>query len=226
MGCRVCDHPAKALTGASDPAMTPHAQGLPQKTRTCNQGHVYDTPKCLPCKRAYVKQWRKDNPDRLAAQRKKYNAKSAKRLLPIRTQWKRDHPERDIWGQMIQRCSPSKALKYPGYAGRGITVCDRWSGEDGFSNFLSDMGPRPGKEYSIERMNNDLGYSPENCKWATKREQARNTRRNHYLTLNGRSQCLTAWAIELGVNMNALRSRLRMGWSVEDVLTIPVKSRR
>jgi hypothetical protein len=79
------------------------------------------------------------------------------------------------WQTMIQRCKNPKHPKYPTYGARGITVCERWKV---FENFYADMGDRPSPHYSIDRKNNDKGYSPDNCRWATKREQLLNTRRS------------------------------------------------
>jgi hypothetical protein len=79
-------------------------------------------------------------------------------------------PEYRVWRSMHQRCSNPKHIRYQRYGGRGITVCDRWGS---FENFLADMGPRP-TGLTLERKNNDQGYSPDNCKWATWSEQNRN----------------------------------------------------
>jgi hypothetical protein len=85
-------------------------------------------------------------------------------------------PEHRNWRNMIDRCGNPKCKYYPRYGGRGIKVCERWLGPDGFANFYADMGPKPSPAHSIDRVNNDAGYEPGNCKWATKAEQARNRR--------------------------------------------------
>lgn len=90
------------------------------------------------------------------------------------------------WDALIQRCTNPKNHNFKDYGGRGVTVCERWLL---FENFLADMGHRP-KGFKIERKDNDGPYSPENCKWATQAEQNRNTRRNRYLVMDGRRQCL------------------------------------
>ena len=76
---------------------------------------------------------------------------------------------------MIQRCANENHIAFFRYAGRGITVCDRWRGEHGFENFLADMGERP-EGTTLDRRDNDTGYTPQNCRWATRKEQRANQR--------------------------------------------------
>lgn len=128
-------------------------------------------------------------------------------------------PERFVLRLMINRCHNPKNPGYCNYGARGIAVCDRW--RNSYEAFLGDMGHRPGTGFSIERINNDRGYEPGNCKWATRTEQNRNTRQNILLTAFGRTQCVTAWAEELGIPSGSIRDRLKGGWTVEQALSTP-----
>jgi hypothetical protein len=124
--------------------------------------------------------------------------------------------EHNIWSSMIQRCTDPQHKDYPRYGGRGIGVCDRWRF---FNLFLADMGSRPeGK--SIDRIDNDADYSPENCRWASLSEQARNRRTSKMVTFRGETKSLADWADELGIERKTLQMRLK-AWSVERALTTP-----
>lgn len=133
-------------------------------------------------------------------------------------------PEYSTWNGMITRCINPKAISYKYYGARGITVCERWRR---FENFFADMGKRPSSEHSLERIDNNKGYSPENCKWATEAEQHRNFRTNRMLTFNGKSMCLVDWAKHLGMPKGRLNDRInKLGWSIEQAFTTPrLKSR-
>ena len=105
---------------------------------------------------------------------------------------------------MVQRCSNPKYPQYQDYGGRGITLCVRWLT---FANFLADMGARP-VGTTLDRMDNDEDYRPGNCRWATKSEQMRNTRRNRWIEIDGRRQCLTDWCREFHINRTTVINRV------------------
>lgn len=123
-----------------------------------------------------------------------------------------------VWRSMMDRCTDQKNKRYQRYGGRGITVCDRWHDVHAF---IADMTPgySPGRQ--IDRINNDLGYSPENCRWATTRQQTRNYSRNVVVEFNGKAMCIADWAEQLGMNYGTLWDRLKQGWSAERALTTP-----
>lgn len=126
-------------------------------------------------------------------------------------------PEYRSWQAMFKRCDNPNSEAYHHYGGRGIGICERWKE---FTNFLADMGHRPSMQHSLDRKDNDGNYEPGNCRWATKEEQARNQRRNHILTMAGRSQCLAAWAKEFSIEPSKLRQRIRRGLSIEQALEL------
>lgn len=120
--------------------------------------------------------------------------------------------EYNIWCKMKERCYSKNSTGYKYWGGRGIKVCEEW--ENSFINFYKDMGDRP-KEMSIDRIDNNKGYSKENCRWATRRQQARNTRRNRMLTYMGETKCLAEWAEKLNLKPATIFMRLRRGWNIE-----------
>lgn len=127
-----------------------------------------------------------------------------------------------IWSGMVQRCTNPNAPAYKHYGGRGIYVCDRWLGDSGFVNFLADMGRRPSKRYSLGRINNNGPYSPENCRWETAIQQARNKRTSHLVTVNGVTKCVSEWAGEFGICRNLVYRRLESGFDNETAIMAPV----
>lgn len=125
------------------------------------------------------------------------------------------------WSSMISRCSNLNNIKYADYGGRGIKVCDRWLGKDGFVNFLADMGIRP-EGMTLDRYpSNDGNYEPGNCRWATAEEQASNRRGNHLIVFLGRSLTISQWAREYHIKPKTLFERLRRGMPIEIALSIP-----
>lgn len=134
------------------------------------------------------------------------------------------------WDHMIQRCTNSNNGRYKDYGGRipPITVCDRWNIKKGgsFENFLNDMGERP-KNKTLDRINNNLGYYKENCKWSTRNEQQRNKRNNRVEIFNNKTQYRIDLAKEHDIKINTLNHRLdKMGLSVKEALTTPLKRRK
>jgi hypothetical protein len=89
----------------------------------------------------------------------------------------RKHPAANSWYSMIARCTKPSATGYANYGGRGIKVCDRWQGPDGLANYIADMWPRPSDGHTLDRIDNDGDYTPENCQWSTAQEQVRNQRK-------------------------------------------------
>jgi hypothetical protein len=121
---------------------------------------------------------------------------------------------------MIQRCHNPKHAAYGMYGGRGISVCPPW--ENSFQEFFKDMGQRPSPQHWLDRIDNSKGYSPENCRWAIAKEQARNRRDNRTLTLDGKSMTMAGWSEFTGIAACTIRMRLERGWSLADALNKPV----
>jgi len=137
---------------------------------------------------------------------------------------RRFYSEFASWLAMRQRCSNSNTVGWNNYGGRGIKVCHRW--QNSFAAFLKDMGPKPSAKHSIDRKDHDGNYEPDNCRWATKHEQARNCRSNRYVTFRGETLCVSAWAERTGLSANLVRARLNLGWDVEKTLTTPHGAKR
>ncbi len=119
-----------------------------------------------------------------------------------------------IWYDMRRRCSDKKRPEYKDYGGRGISFCERWNS---FENFLADMGSRPSRFHTLDRKDNNGDYSPQNCQWATKKEQASNRRSSSLWTSGGVTYPLACWAESLGVKRTTLGARLRKAKSQEEI---------
>jgi hypothetical protein len=134
----------------------------------------------------------------------------------------RQHPrEYRCWKDMRSRCNNANDSDYKDYGGRGIAVCARW---DDFAAFLADMGARPDR-HSIDRIDVQLGYAPENCRWADDKQQANNKRSNVVLAMLGRTQTLMQWCDEYGIDRTKVRYRLSMGWPLSEALRKDVDGR-
>jgi hypothetical protein len=132
-------------------------------------------------------------------------------------------PEYKVWKSMRTRCNNPNEKAFKNYGGRGITVCERWNK---FQNFIDDMGRRPTQKHTIDRIDNNLGYSPDNCRWVTKDVQANNTRTvlsaKRY-TFNEKTMRISEWSTELGIPRLTLHARInKYGWSVEKAFTTPL----
>lgn len=127
------------------------------------------------------------------------------------------------WVAMLHRCNSPKDDSYKRYGGRGITVCERWNNP---ANFIEDMGLRPKGKYSLDRINNDLGYCKENCRWALKEVQSNNTSTNRFLELNGIRLTVTQWARRIGMKRITLSRRVNAGWSIPDAINTPASNKK
>lgn len=124
---------------------------------------------------------------------------------------------------MMDRCYNWKNKRYKHYGGRGIVVCCRW--RKSLAMFARDMGPRPSRKHSIDRVDNNGNYEPNNCRWATAQEQSYNMSRNVLIIYLNRVQCATAWAREYGLRPRTLLDRLARGWTTEKAITTPAAKR-
>lgn len=122
------------------------------------------------------------------------------------------------YNNMKCRCYKKGSPAYKNYGGRGITICKSWL--NSFPNFLNwAISSGWNKSLSLERIDNNKGYSPSNCKWATRYEQSRNNRRNKLITFNGKTLCSVDWSKETGINRRTITSRIEAGWPLDQVLT-------
>lgn len=124
------------------------------------------------------------------------------------------------WSAMRVRCHNKNTAYYRRYGGRGITICERWNS---FENFLSDMGPRP-IGASLDRINNNGNYAPDNCRWSSSKVQNRNKSSNLLITHDGQTKSVSEWAEFLNVKRTTMFQRVRYGWDIERMLFEPVKS--
>lgn len=128
--------------------------------------------------------------------------------------------ERVAWNNLRYRCTNPSSSMYEDYGGRGIKVCDRWSGTDGFINFYNDMGKRPldeeGRPYQIDRIDVNGDYCPENCRWVSISDNAKNKRCSIYVTIFGDKYCATDAARMFGLNRTTITESVRLGRCTAD----------
>ena len=129
------------------------------------------------------------------------------------------------WTAMHARCRDKNHVGYAEYGGRGIRVCERWHGPDGYANFLADVGERPSVAHSIDRLNVGGDYEPGNVRWATVEEQAINKRTTRWIEACGQRLTLQQWADRIGISAGTLHYRLASGWPESLAVTAPPGSR-
>lgn len=160
----------------------------------------------------------------IAGGSKHCGCQSLKRATAAATKHNMSHSkEYRAWMSIKSRTLNPNCAGYIDYGARGITICEEW--RNSFDVFLRDMGPAPSKSHSIDRRNNNLGYSKENCRWATAKEQQRNRRVNVLITFAGATRSISEWEEMLGVHPGSLRDRFRNGWSIERAMTTPYRKK-
>lgn len=129
-----------------------------------------------------------------------------------------DHPLYHCWYNMLDRCYDKTNKQWPGYGGRGITVCDEWRGSSGLARFVADMVECP-PGMSIDRIDNDGPYCKANCRWSSRKEQQRNMRNNRFITHNGRTGTIGDWAKWINIPAGTISYRLKVGRSLDVALS-------
>lgn len=221
---------APALRGSDSCRYYPHASpdSSPDKiccdcgARFCYRG----TLKVVRCDACGARRWRRahrETPPR-PFHMVPAAAHSAPLVVRLRAPASKRHPLYDVWSNMILRCHNPRIPHYASYGGRGITVCQRW--RDSIDAFAADMGPRPNKA-TIERIDNDGGYEPSNCRWASRWEQGQNRRDTKHIAWEGVTRSIGAWYAATGATIayTTFSSRLQRGWSPERAAQTPVEQR-
>jgi len=124
---------------------------------------------------------------------------------------------------MMRRCYDNRIPKYKYYGGRGIKVCTRWNTD--FMSFVADVTPRPSPKHTIDRIDNDGDYSPENTRWSTQKTQNRNSRRNVFATINGETKLVADWCVIYNTLQSRVCSRVARGWALNDAITKPPQTK-
>lgn len=127
----------------------------------------------------------------------------------------------ETWANMLSRCRNPKIRSYRDYGSRGIKVCEEWLEFENFYKWALSSGYK--ENLTIDRIDVNKDYSPENCRWATTKQQARNKRTSVFITYKGETKVLKDWAIEYKIDSSTLKGRISRGWRIEDALTKPVK---
>lgn len=141
-----------------------------------------------------------------------------------------EYAEYSSFIHMKGRCLNPRDAAFKDYGGRGIQICDRWrfgeGGRSGFECFLADLGFKPSPLHTLDRIKSEGNYEPSNCRWGTKKQQARNRRSNHYVTLNGERISLVDACERLHLGYSSVNSRIRRGWTFERAISDPPRASR
>lgn len=149
------------------------------------------------------------------------NKERSKTFGGITTHGMSNTPEYDSWEHIVQRCANPKNDCFKNYGARGITICNEWLND--FMAFYNHIGPKPSKNHSVDRIDNNSGYKPGNVRWATPREQSNNSRNNRKITIRGWTLTVAQWARFAGIKQATLWYRLRAGWHCERAIFSPIK---
>ena len=131
---------------------------------------------------------------------------------------------REIWRSMKKRCENPNCKDYKHYGAHGLRVCKEWQDFDTFKEWALAHGYDDTK--TLDRMNNNVGYSPTNCRWISRRRQAYNRTTNRFITIDGQTRTLKEWSVRYGIGDDVILHRIESGWSVEDAIKVPKGSRR
>lgn len=141
----------------------------------------------------------------------------------VRTHGRSKDKEYQVWYAIIRRCTEVDHPDYKFYGGRGITIHPEWTGKEGFQKFMAHIGEKPSDGMTVERIDNNKGYVPGNLRWATRLEQAANTRMAKRITFRGEVKTMRQWAITLGISYSVVQTRIKRGWDHERALTEPIQ---
>lgn len=165
------------------------------------------------CKMHYER-WRKRGDVKDGGHRYVFSREDIEKAKSANATYRSEDPSLySLWQGMIARCCRPANKDYARYGGRGITVCERWRGKDGYEHFVKDMGERP-SGFSIDRINNKLGYSPDNCRWASPKQQVLNRKSTIWIEYKGKKMCLHDLSKKIGVSNATLWWRYNRGMEI------------